>query len=142
MSIQVINVGNFVGDVSDTGRAGMIKVNDNFAFLQQDIDDKILIVQNQVDDLQSLNTKLSASINFGSSPEENIQATISNANVKTTSMIVITPSGEETADHDPDDYFLEQASAYATNIIDGAFDIIASVNDSFGIFKFNILIIN
>ena len=81
-------------------------------------------------------------IDFGSQSEDNKQVTISDANVKTTSKIFITPSGETTVDHDPEDYFLEKISAYATNIVNGAFDIIASANETFGKYKFNVLITN
>ncbi len=55
--------------------------------------------------------------------------------------LIITPSGEETTDHSPEDYVLEGVYAIAANIQDGSgFTLIAGCkNTTFGKYLFNVV---
>lgn len=69
-----------------------------------------------------------ATVDFGASSSQDYNAvtTVSAAWVTSASIILCTPSGEATADHDSEDYILEGITASVTNIVDGvSFDVIA-----------------
>jgi hypothetical protein len=85
-----------------------------------------------------------ATVDFGASTGENSIAriTVSTASATTTSIIVVSPSGAITADHDTDDYQWDNISGYASNIVDGvSFDIVGvAPNGSWGEYIFNYII--
>lgn len=69
-----------------------------------------------------------ATLDFGSSAslDYNAVTTVSATWVTSASVILCTPSGTATADHDPEDYILEGITACVTNIVDGvSFDVLA-----------------
>lgn len=68
--------------------------------------------------------------------------TVLTALVTTASIINIFPSGVATIDHDPDDYQVDNISAYATNIVNGvSFDVIGNApNGSYGQYLMNYII--
>lgn len=82
-----------------------------------------------------------ATVDFGSSASQNFNAvtTVPAAWVTSSSIILCTPSGEATADHDPEDYILEGITACVTNIVDGvSFDVLAGCpTGTFGDFIIN-----
>lgn len=84
-----------------------------------------------------------ADVNFGLSSQEssNATVTVSDTHVKSNSIILLTPSGQATADHDPDDYGWDNISAYVSNIVAGVgFDVVGvAPNGSFGTYKINYL---
>lgn len=80
---------------------------------------------------------VSATVDFGSASGQ--QSDIATVTVAATwvlagTKLVCTPFAVATSNHDPEDYALEQITAYATNIVAGVgFDIIAtSKNGTFG----------
>ena len=85
-----------------------------------------------------------ATVDFGvSTTEDSIaRVTINTASALTASVIIVNPSGQATADHDPDDYQWDNISGYATNIVDGvSFDIVGvAPNGSWGDYIFNYVI--
>lgn len=82
-----------------------------------------------------------ATLDFGSSAslDYNTVTTVSAAWVTSSSVILCTPSGAATADHDPEDYILEGITACVTNIVDGvSFDVLAGCSSgTFGEFIIN-----
>ena len=83
-----------------------------------------------------------AEVNFGSASSTETgeaTATVAAPWVASSSIIVCSPAGTATADHDPDDYFLEGITAYATNIVNGvSFDIVAvAPNNTWGRYNIN-----
>lgn len=83
-----------------------------------------------------------ALINFGYTSEDvNAKATIPCSWVQSTSIFSVTPSGIATYDHDPDDYTIENISAYVTNIVPGvSFDVIGvAPNGTWGAYLINII---
>jgi hypothetical protein len=86
-----------------------------------------------------------ATVNFGASSQEDSSAvvTVNTASVSTSSIILVSPSGVATADHDIDDYQWDNISGYVTNIINGvSFDIKGiAPNGSWGQYVLNYVII-
>jgi len=83
-------------------------------------------------------------LDFGSISQEdtNTTTTVLSTDIKTSSVVTISPSGVSTTDHDPEDYMCDGISAYITNIIDGiSFDIIGlAQNNSWGQYIMNYVI--
>lgn len=84
-----------------------------------------------------------ATVNFGASSQEssNATVTVSNPSVQSGSVIIVSPAGTSTADHDPDDYQWDNISAYVTNIVAGVgFDVVGvAPNGSWGRYNINYL---
>ena len=86
-----------------------------------------------------------ANVDFGTSTngyDSTAKITVNTSLVSSSSIIFISPSGQATANHDPDDYAAEQITGYATNIVDGvSFDIVGVAPlGAYGVYKFNYLI--
>ena len=92
------------------------------------------------DKIQSLPTNTGqATVNFGATENDSATVTVATASILTASKIVVSVFGGTTADHDPDDVFVEELLAYATNIVNGvSFDIVCKApNNTFGQFVVN-----
>lgn len=85
-----------------------------------------------------------ATVDFGASTGENsiARVTVFTASALTASIIMVSPAGIATADHDPDDYQWDNISGYVSNIVNGvSFDIIGvAPNGSWGDYVFNYVI--
>jgi len=85
-----------------------------------------------------------AIVNFGTILQEDsiAKTTVPMASVLSSSVIMISPAGVATTDHDIDDYQWDDISGYAANIVDGvSFDIVGvAPNGSWGQYKFNYVI--
>ena len=88
--------------------------------------------------------KLQVDVNFGLISQNEFNATVSSISapwITSTSILVASPAGIATADHDPDDYFCDQIHAYCTNIQPGvSFDLVAfAPNGTWGNYLINVL---
>lgn len=86
--------------------------------------------------------KVQATVDFGfaTGNEGDIASvTVTATWVTATSIIVCTPAGVTTADHDPEDYVIEGIAAYPINIVAGTgFDIVAGArSNTFGNYVIN-----
>ena len=85
-----------------------------------------------------------ATINFGvSSIEDSIATvTVSLSSVLSSSIVIVSPSGKTTADHDPDDYQWDNITGYASNIVNGvSFDITGvAPNGTWGQYVMNYMV--
>jgi hypothetical protein len=81
-------------------------------------------------------------IDFGTVESSFVRHTVLNSKALTGSIILVSPSGLATADHDPDDYQWDNVSGYATNIVNGvSFDIIGvAPNETWGRYTMNYII--
>ena len=83
---------------------------------------------------------INVEVDFGATEQGNAELVVSAAWVTTTMKLTVSPSGESTTDHDPEDYVLEGIHGIPCNISNGVgFTLMAGCNyTTFGKYKFNV----
>lgn len=83
---------------------------------------------------------ITVEVDFGTEEEGNTEVAVSAAWVTTSMKLVVSPSGEATTDHDPEDYIIEGVYGVPYNISNGVgFTLMAGCNDTtFGKYRFNV----
>jgi hypothetical protein len=115
-----------------------------FTFITAPAVDSVITAVYQKDTTIATSIAGQATVDFGPATGENniARVTVNTASAVTGSIIMVSPAGVSTSDHDPDDYQWDNISGYVSNIVDGvSFDIIATApNGSFGEYSFNYVI--